>query len=112
MKELFSFTGRSKRSEYWISQLTYGLLYAVLMISIDSYNDILTAISAIGLLIGFIPIIAIQIKRFHDMDRSGVFILINFVPYIGTVFNMIWLGFLGPVDTIDDSNSYGANPRT
>ena len=51
--------------------------------------------------------IAVGIKRFHDRNKSGVWILIIFVPLIGSLWYLIECGFLrgtpGP-------NDYGPDP--
>ena len=111
MKELFSFTGRARRRDYWLSQLLYAVFYVVLITGLNQYNDLLTAIGGIAMLIGFVPVIAIQVKRFHDMDKSGAFVLINFIPYVGGIINAIWMGFFSPVNTVDNENGFGIDPR-
>lgn len=39
----------------------------------------------------FIPSLAIQVRRFHDLDKSGWMVLINFVPYIGGFIVLIMM---------------------
>jgi uncharacterized membrane protein YhaH (DUF805 family) len=36
----------------------------------------------------------LAIKRFHDRDKSGWFVLISFIPVIGPIWLLIELGFL------------------
>ena len=59
-----------------------------------------------GILVTWISI-AVGIKRFHDRNKSGVWILIIFVPLIGSLWYLIECGFLkgttGP-------NNYGPDP--
>jgi uncharacterized membrane protein YhaH (DUF805 family) len=38
-------------------------------------------------------VFAVDIKRLHDMDRSGWYSLINLIPVVGTLIILIWLGF-------------------
>lgn len=40
------------------------------------------------------PYFALQIKRWHDRDKSGLWMLIVFVPFIGVLWSLIELGFL------------------
>ena len=48
-----------------------------------------------------------QVKRWHDRDKSGWFVLVNFIPFIGTIWALVELGFLrgtmGP-------NRFGPDP--
>ena len=108
MKELYSFKGRSTRTEYWVSQILFVSFYILYLIGIDSCNDSLVSLSLIAMVIIFIPVVAIQVKRFHDMNKSGWFILINLIPYIGGLWNVIWLGFF---EAVNENNNYGEDPR-
>lgn len=53
------------------------------------------------------PALAIQAKRWHDRDKSAIWILINFVPFIGGLWALIENGFLAGTD---GDNHYGSNP--
>jgi len=110
MENLFSFNGRSGRLEYWISQLIYSVFYFALMFGQETQNDSLTLIGFMGLVIGFVPVVAYQVKRFHDLNKHGALVLINLIPF-GGIVTLVWLGFFGPVNTIDNSNDYGIDPR-
>jgi uncharacterized membrane protein YhaH (DUF805 family) len=57
--------------------------------------------------LGLIGII-VQIKGWHDRDKSGWWILINLVPCIGALWTLIECGFLP--GTRGD-NRFGPNPR-
>jgi uncharacterized membrane protein YhaH (DUF805 family) len=50
--------------------------------------------SLILVLILLWPSLAIQIKRFHDRDKSGWWVLLNLIPIIGPIWLFIELGFL------------------
>jgi uncharacterized membrane protein YhaH (DUF805 family) len=55
----------------------------------------------------FIPSLAVQVRRFHDQDKSGWFILLNFVPYVGGLIVFVFMcleGTRGP-------NRFGADPK-
>ena len=111
MKELFSFTGRARRRDYWISQLLYSIFAFMYFYGNNEYNDGMMYIGILGMIVGFVPVIGIQVRRFHDINRSGLLVLLNLVPYIGTFINTIWMGFMGPVDSKERTNQFGANPR-
>jgi len=44
------------------------------------------------------PLLAIQVKRFHDRNKSGWWGLVGFIPYIGSLWLIVELGFFGPVE--------------
>ncbi len=116
---LFSFTGRIRRQTFWLSLIAlYAVAFVVGIIvgglaAFASQNDVplLTVVALVLWLVVLIPIIwaslAIQIKRWHDRGKSGWWILINFVPFIGGLWALIELGFLkGTVGP----NRFGEDP--
>jgi len=112
LENLFTFKGRTTRPMYWISQLLYGTVYALMMIGLREGNDAMTYIGIIGVAIGFVPAVGIQVRRFHDLNKSGALVLINLIPYVGGWITLIMLGFMGPVNTLDNTNTYGVDPRS
>jgi uncharacterized membrane protein YhaH (DUF805 family) len=54
-----------------------------------------------------IPGIAVSVRRLHDTDRSGWWILINGIPLIGVI---VFLVFTAQAGTPGD-NQYGSNPK-
>ena len=65
------------------------------------------ALLAIFVLASIIPAIAVQVRRFHDQDRSGWFVLLNFIPYLGSLIVLVFMcleGTKGP-------NRFGPDPK-
>jgi hypothetical protein len=58
-------------------------------------------------LVLFWSVIAIQVKRWHDRDKSGWWILINLVPIIGSIWALIDNGFLRGTEGM---NRFGEDP--
>lgn len=83
MQKYANFSGRAIRSEYWWFILAYIVAYLVLAI-VDYVLGVqlLTAILSLGLLI---PSIAVGIRRLHDLDKSGWWLLIGLVPIVGLI---------------------------
>ncbi|MDO9139262.1 MAG: DUF805 domain-containing protein [Methylobacter sp.] len=113
LTELFlSFDGRVSRSTYWLRyMLPYFLIYvvlAVLDISLGSfdYDTGYGTTSGLFTLVGIIPSLAMNIKRCHDRNRTGWFLLVGLIPVIG-LWPLIELWFLKGTD---GSNPYGADP--
>ena len=96
LKKYATFSGRAPRAEYWWFYLAYILLYVLL--------TILTRVSSIFGILGIvylaliIPMIAVGVRRLHDTDRSGWWLLAPAVPYligIVMVFPAIMAGAAG-----------------
>jgi len=108
-KKFFNFKDRASRSEYWYFQLVFAIVSLPLFIYEDSSNDthlIYTGISAIIVLILFIPAISVSVRRLHDINKSGWFVIISVIPYIGWIILAIMLigkGTLG-------KNKFGKYP--
>jgi uncharacterized membrane protein YhaH (DUF805 family) len=107
-----TFDGRASRSEYWWFQLFYfvvslgiyvgGLFLAGVARSQAVFGLVLVALIAFVLL-SFVPQLAVTVRRLHDSDKSGWWLLLVFIPYIG--------GFIVFIFTLLDSsigfNRYG-----
>ncbi len=65
-----------------------------------------TAITWLFLLSCF-PAIIVQIKRWHDLNRSAFWIFINLIPVFGALWALIYCGFLKGTD---GENEYGLDP--
>ena len=102
LKKYFVFEGRASRSEYWWFQLIVSPSY---FISTFLENDISYFFLGITLFT-LIPAISAGVRRLHDTNRSGFFLLISFIPFIG---GLVLLFFLIPEGT-KGKNRFGPNP--
>jgi uncharacterized membrane protein YhaH (DUF805 family) len=95
LKKYFIIKGRASRSEYWYFQLLFSPIafYAgfwsdpVSTGLIDPPPFYLISLALLVLL--FIPAVTSQVRRFHDKDKSGWFILINLIPFIGWIIVLV-----------------------
>ena len=94
--ELFlSFTGRINRSQYWLG--TFVLAVFILgpaYFVYEPYSEESKRYVDIASLTMLWPGLALQIKRWHDRNKSGWWVLINFIPLIGVIWAIIENGFL------------------
>jgi uncharacterized membrane protein YhaH (DUF805 family) len=103
MRRYFEISGRSSRSEYWLFVLVYLILAiiakvidtAVLGISIESTG----IVGGLVTLVHFIPSITVGIRRLHDTDRSGWWLLIALIPLIGIIWLIVLFCFSGTQGT-------------
>ena len=93
---LFSFTGRMKRSDYWLKGflplLPLGILNNVLIYGVATDEAFILAI-IIGLF-SLWPGLAVVVKRLHDRNHSGWFVLVALIPIVGAIWLVIEIGFL------------------
>ncbi|MEQ9488247.1 MAG: DUF805 domain-containing protein [Alphaproteobacteria bacterium] len=110
-KKYATFTGRARRKEYWLFALLYfivNLVFAVIGGSLYSASSLqaLNTVSIVIVLVLFLPSLAVTVRRLHDTDRSGWWVLISLIPVIGT----IWLLVLLVLPGTRGSNNYGEDP--
>ena len=91
---LFSFEGRTNRQPFWmvwIAIIVVNIILTVLMGILGQVGLILMIVFAIAAIwIG----LAVQVKRWHDRDKSGWWVLINLVPVIGAIWVIVECGCL------------------
>lgn len=98
---LFSVSGRISRKEY--------IIRIVLCLGLLVLGKGLSAISAIFMVLfvmGYIGIFTFTIRRCHDIEKSGWYSLINFIPFANIGF---WIYLMYQKGTIGD-NPYGPDP--
>lgn len=77
------FTGRATRSEYW-----YFVLFLIIVAILSNFISILMGSDLAGLIIQvifWIPSLSVSIRRMHDVDKSGWFILVPIYSFILTI---------------------------
>lgn len=113
LKRYTDFSGRSRRKEYWmfvlgvfIVAVVLGIIEGILGLSgmvAGAYGP-LTVIFLLGLIV---PSIAVQVRRFHDQDKSGWFVLLALIPLLGGLIVLVFMcleGTKGP-------NRFGPDPK-
>jgi uncharacterized membrane protein YhaH (DUF805 family) len=95
---LWSFRGRITRQLFWIVSIALATLNTVVGVSLAGPGDDFTAprviTSLLWLAVGTYIALAAQVKRWHDRGKSGWWVLINLVPFIGGIWALVELGFL------------------
>ena len=114
-KKYADFSTRASRKEFWSFALFYWFLcLAMSMISIlvdvvfeHSFQmfRLMVGVSVIIALLLMVPTYAVCVRRLHDTGRSGWWILLYFIPYIGAIALLIML-----CRKSDEDNKYGPKP--
>ena len=106
LKKYADFNGRARRTEYWLFVL-FSMVIAMVLGVVDYVLGTPGIIGLIFALAILIPSIAVGVRRLHDTDRSGWWLLIAFIPVIGTIALLIFL----LLDGTPGDNRFGANPK-
>lgn len=128
LRKYATFQGRTRRKEYWLWQLFLFLLFVALTAWLfgkagpipdgatpEEISAILEAAPGTGLPAGliaiaslglFLPSLAVTVRRLHDTDRTGWWVLLNLIPFGGLVLLVFYLldGTAGP-------NGHGPDPK-
>jgi uncharacterized membrane protein YhaH (DUF805 family) len=102
------FSGRAPRSEYWYWQLFFCLVgIASALIDLVLFPRLnISPINTLAELALLLPTLAVSVRRLHDLDRSGWWLLIVLIPIIGAIWLLVWFctrGTVGP-------NRFGPDP--
>lgn len=121
LKNYSNFAGRARRSEYW-----YFVLFNYLVLILIGLVEVITQgifrpvaapdtplASPFGILyfvyiiFTLVPGLAVAVRRLHDVNKSGWFLLVALIPLVGG----IWLLVLFFTDSTFGPNQYGPNPK-
>ncbi len=118
MRKYAVFTGRARRKEYWMFQLVnFIVLFPIMVVGIAGivmqprtqrlvWVIPLFLIILVYSLATVVPSLAVSIRRLHDADLSGWWLLISLVPMGGIVVFVFHV-----MDGTPGPNRYGPNPK-
>lgn len=112
MKKYATFEGRARRKEYWYFVL-FCCLAAIALAIVDGIAGTFDEEAEIGLFSGLfilgtlVPSIAVLVRRLHDTNRSGWWVLINLVPVVGALVLLVF----AVQDSQPGGNRFGPNPK-
>jgi uncharacterized membrane protein YhaH (DUF805 family) len=117
LTRLISFKGRATRSEFWMITLGYIIPLSILLplighifhlnISDDIHFEML-------FLIIFIlgePLLAVSIRRLHDLGGSGWLYLLCLIPLLGQIIGGVLTFLIYFKDGEPNKNNYGNDPK-
>ena len=121
LKKYAQFSGRSRRSEFWMFALMIFIIEVVFYALMGAMGGVMTPggpppSGPAGLIFGvfglvmlglLIPSIAVTFRRLHDTNRSAWWLLIGLVPFLGALVLLVFYfldGTLGP-------NKFGLDPK-
>ena len=106
LKKYAVFSGRARRTEYWMFFLFNFIIGFVLGI-IEGTIGTGSALASLYTLAVLIPGVSVAVRRLHDTNRSGWWMLIGLIPIVGAIVLIIFL----VKDSQANENQYGPNPK-
>ena len=112
-----TFSGRASRGEYWWWVLALVLLNIALQIvdgavvtpllGFEAFDDDAgNPLGMLGALLLLLPNLAVSVRRLHDTDKSGWWILLGIIPVVGTLVLLFFFVQSGN----DGENRFGDKP--
>ncbi len=110
LENYLNFTGRARRAEFWWYFLA-NLIISIVLNIIDAglgwgsgYGGILSGIYGLAVLL---PGLAVGIRRLHDTDKSGWWLLLVFIPIVGLIVLIVFWA----TDGTRGANDYGMSEK-
>ncbi|MBC8952167.1 DUF805 domain-containing protein [Xenorhabdus sp. PB62.4] len=101
------FSGRARRKEYWMFYL-FNMIAVLALCILGSAIDEAIGLVLVGAyaLFSLIPNISVTVRRLHDINRSGWWFLLIFVPLLNIVLFVFTL-----LEGTQGDNEYGSDPK-
>ena len=99
------FEGRSTRPEFWWFYLFSFIVSLILGIFGPKLGMILSCIWSLGTLL---PNLGLGVRRLHDINKSGWYLLLALIPFVGAIILILWWAKPGDAG----ENQYGPEPET
>ena len=105
LSQSVTWQGRARRTEFWYFQL-FIIMTLVAAAILDQLwgRPVLTGIAWIGLIL---PSLSVAIRRLHDIDKSGGWFWISFVPLVGGFILLVFM----LLDGTPGTNRFGPSPK-
>ena len=94
--KFFDFSGRASKSEYWWFQLYNLIIYLLIFVFQGDLQILVSIITVVNIL----PAVAAGVRRIHDSNKSGWWILIGLYIFVLLI-----------QDGTKGKNRYGAKPK-
>lgn len=100
------FNGRSTRKDFWLGWFGVIILFFIyafiITLLFKSNSDIVELAFNLYVIFFAIPMLALEVRRLHDINKPGYYWFIRFIPIAGIIIIFIYL--LTP--SVNDGNSY------
>jgi len=103
------FNGRARRMEFWMYNLIFAIgFFALSLLSqISTIGMIFRIISTLAVFALIVPSIAVGVRRLHDTGKTGWWMLLAIIPFVGWIILVIFF----VIDGQSQYNIYGNDPK-
>ncbi|HBZ82724.1 MULTISPECIES: DUF805 domain-containing protein [Brevibacillus] len=105
LKNYVGFSGRARRTEYWMFTLFSVIISLVLML-IEYLVGLPQSLSSLYSLAVLLPSLGVSVRRLHDVGKSGWWLLLGLIPLIGAIILLVFF-----CQDSESDNNYGPNPK-
>ena len=96
-KKYAQFNGRAGRAEFWqfvlvniaVTFVLYILMFIVALTGVKALSMVFSLLMGAFGLATIVPSIAVGVRRMHDLGKDGVWICVNFIPFIGGIWYIV-----------------------
>ena len=113
LQQYIGFSGRASRSEYWFAYLSFMVavmgLFVLTIASVfvvEALAGVMFVVTMLVYLGAILPLLAVSVRRLHDLGKSGWMFLVVLIPIVGGILLLVW--FVS--DGQPHDNAYGAVP--
>lgn len=102
-----NFSGRSSRSEYWwfcLFTVLVGAVCGFFSVFSSTLGNTLQIIANLALLL---PSLGVAVRRLHDINKSGWWLLLALIPLVGAIILIVWYC----KESDNQPNQYGMAPN-
>ncbi len=110
-KRAFDFRGRAVKSEYWwvvlyINLISIPLEILALSATLGAWAKVASGVLLVFVLLNLVAIFSLEVRRLHDVGKSGVFLLVGLIPAVGSILALIYR-----LKDSDRDNAWGLSPH-
>lgn len=110
-KNYVNFKDRTNRKDFWMAILFIFLITLVINIifpgttetASGSFSYSASAVASIWSLVTFLPSLAMFVRRLHDINKSGWWVLLELIPIVGIIVLLVFYCS----KSVDTDNKYG-----
>ncbi|HEY7177252.1 MAG TPA: DUF805 domain-containing protein [Micromonosporaceae bacterium] len=106
LKNYAGFSGRARRTEFWMFFLFQAIIFAVLLI-LGQFSSAFQIIYYVYAVATLLPYLAVGARRLHDANQSAFWLFILLVPLIGLIVCIVFWS----MDSTPGPNQHGPNPK-
>lgn len=100
LKQYVAFGGRSHRREFWM----FLLIHIIIVLVLGFVWEFLSSVYSLAVLL---PALGVAVRRLHDSGKSGWWLLLGFLPVVGTIILLVLMALEGD----RGPNRYGPPPQ-